>query len=93
MNIFTTFQRNIERALPIIHRDVDSTLMNLGLKTEEFLREVKIKMGPYVTEAGKKGDVLWTEIQRRNDLVIAFFHFYHKRDFYRTYFELTNQFL
>ena len=63
------FQRSIERALPIIHKDVDSTLMNLGLKTEAFFHEANKRMGPYLTEAGKKAEVLWVEIQRRNDLV------------------------
>ncbi len=55
--------------MPIIHKDVDSTLMNLGLKTEAFFHEANKRMGPYLTEAGKKAEVLWAEIQRRNDLV------------------------
>ena len=55
--------------MPIIHKDVDSTLMNLGIKTEAFLVEANKKMGPYLTEVGKKAEVLWAEIKRRNDLV------------------------
>ncbi len=55
--------------MPIIHKDVDATLMNLGLKTEAFFHEANKRMGPYLTEAGKKAEVLWVEIQRRNDLV------------------------
>jgi hypothetical protein len=43
--------------------------MNLGLKTEAFFHEANKRMGPYLTEAGKKAEVLWAEIQRRNDLV------------------------
>jgi hypothetical protein len=55
--------------LPIIHRDVDSTLMNLGVKTEAMLSEANKRMGPYLTTAAVKAEALWVEIKRRNDLV------------------------
>ncbi len=55
--------------MPIIHRDVDSTLMNLGVKTEAMLSEANKRMGPYLTTAGVKAEALWVEIKRRNDLV------------------------
>jgi hypothetical protein len=60
--------------LPIIHKDVDTTLINIGLKTEAFLSEANKKMGPYLTEVGKKAEVLWAEIKRRNDLVCLHFN-------------------
>lgn len=62
-------QRSIERALPIIQRDIDSSLLNLGLKTEAFFNEANKKMGPYLSSAGTKAEALWVELKRRNDLV------------------------
>ena len=64
-------QRSIERALPIIHRDVDATLMSVGAKTETLLNDANKKVGPVFATAAEKAEVLWVEIKRRNDLVSA----------------------
>ena len=67
--VFMSQQRSIERAMPIIHRDVDSTLTSVGIKADAILNDANKKVGPILTTAAEKAEILWAEIKRRNDLV------------------------
>ena len=58
-------QRSIERALPVIQKDFDATLIQVTKKTDEWLTNAK----PYTAKATETAHWLWEEFKRRNDIV------------------------
>jgi len=58
-------QRSIERALPIIQRDVDAKLAELSVKASQLLDQTK----PYTKKAQENAEWLWEDFKRRNDIV------------------------
>ncbi len=58
-------QRSIERALPLITRDVDATFHHLGKKAEEIYMESARTLGPYAREAAASGLAAWNMAAER----------------------------
>jgi len=58
-------QSSIERALPLIQRDVDAKLAELSLKTSQLIEQTR----PYTKKFQENANWLWEDFQRRNDIV------------------------
>jgi len=58
-------QRSIERALPIIQRDVDVTMAELSLKASQLMEQTR----PYTKKLQENSEWLWEDFKRRNDIV------------------------
>jgi len=58
-------QRSIERALPIIQRDVDVKMAELSLKATQLLEQTR----PYTKKLQENSEWLWEDFKRRNDIV------------------------
>jgi len=58
-------QRSIERALPIIQRDVDAKLAELSVKASQLMEQTK----PYTKKAQENAKWLWEDFKARNDIV------------------------
>ncbi len=48
-------QRSVERALPVIRRDVDAAFLTVGEKAEDFYKDGSETLGPYVKKAQEQG--------------------------------------
>jgi hypothetical protein len=59
-------QRSIEQALPVIQHDFEVYATMAGTWSDEQLK----RMGTSRGDLAKKSQELWTELKRRNDLVI-----------------------
>ena len=62
-------QKSIERALPVIQRDFDTTYNNMASKAELVVGDLSKSIGPYAETARTKAEWLWEDLKRRNDLV------------------------
>ena len=58
-------QRSIERALPIIQRDVDVKMAELSLKASQLMEQTR----PYTKKLQENSEWLWEDFKRRNDIV------------------------
>merc|ERR1719189_1364798 len=58
-------QRSIERALPLIQRDVDLKLAELSVKASLLIDQTK----PYTKKAQENAKWLWEDFKARNDIV------------------------
>lgn len=58
-------QRSIERALPIIQRDVDVKMAELSLKASLLMEQTR----PYTKKLQENSEWLWEDFKRRNDIV------------------------
>jgi len=58
-------QRSIERALPIIQRDVDVKMTELSLKASQLVEQTR----PYTKKLQENSEWLWEDFKRRNDIV------------------------
>jgi len=58
-------QRSIERALPLIQKDVDMKMSDLGVKATKWMEKTR----PYTTKAQENAEWLWEDFKRRNDIV------------------------
>ena len=56
-------QRSIERALPIIQKDMDMTLAQMNKKTNQWLAETR----PYTLKATETLIWIWSDIKKRNE--------------------------
>ena len=58
-------QRSIERALPIIQRDMDSSLIKMNKKANELIAQTI----PYTQKASETAQWIWEDFKKRNDIV------------------------
>merc|ERR1719189_2469798 len=58
-------QKSIERALPIIQRDVDVKMAELSLKASQLMEQTR----PYTKKLQENSEWLWEDFKRRNDIV------------------------
>ena len=47
-------QKSIDRALPMMQKDVDSTMLMMGNKVEVYWKETNKALGPYAAQVGKR---------------------------------------
>jgi len=59
-------QRSIERALPIIQKDMDMTLAQMNKKTNQWLAETR----PYTLKATETLNWIWSDIKKRNEALM-----------------------
>ena len=59
-------QRSIERALPVIKKDVDATATIIGKKAEGFYEKSAKMTGPYLEGVAVKGVAAWEELKKRS---------------------------
>ena len=58
-------QRSIERALPIIQKDMDATFVQMNKKANEWLVHTK----PYTIKATETAHWMWEDFKKRNDVL------------------------
>ena len=59
---------SIERALPVIRRDVDATFAHIGKTAEVYYERSAETLGPFVKDAGVAAGKAWTEVKRRHQI-------------------------
>jgi hypothetical protein len=59
--------KSIERAMPVIQKDLDVTMVNLGKKANVLMDQAK----PYTIKAQDKAAWLWADLKERNNIVAA----------------------
>jgi len=52
-------QASVERALPVIRRDVDATMASVGKQAEALFSDASKALEPYLKEAGVRGRAAW----------------------------------